>query len=293
MAETTTVLDCQFGEEGSQFASALSSPVTVGTKMQLICDGQAPQFEVSKLKAEALNQPEHSIKLLEYQTKDQKTYLTVTSYRVADYQGVQLLLTDGTALARTSSLSWKVQSVIDPNNPEAGKPFGPFGPWTMTWPWWFFLILILIIVASVYSVYRVWKISKRKLEIRKKINEYRNKFNPFDQYQKELRRLDRNFQKNLLVSSSNDYILNELQTASLTYLMMEFELDLERRSPKWIVRRLRRLAGTRAKESVFNDLALFLNELEDKNKSSDIEKMIEWAGRMSEKVSRENFGIRA
>jgi hypothetical protein len=285
------IVQCQFNEEGAQIPTSLNAPLTVGKEVLLTCTGEFPKFNVERLKAEALNQPEHTLKLLKYEPQGENTVLTLTSYRVGEFQDVQVLLADGTLVARTNPLSFKVESVVDPQNPEAGKPFGPFGPWTISWPWWYFLILILIIAITALAGLKVWKASKRKLEIRKKINEYRQKFNPFDQFQKTLRRLDREYQANLVKNVPSEKLFDELQAASLTYLMMEFEMDVERKTPRWILKRLKKKAP-KAKASALNDLGLYLNEFLKNKNSADVDRMIDWAGRISEKVDRESFGIK-
>lgn len=289
MSET---VQCQFTEEGAQIPTSLNAPLTVGQEVVLSCTGEFPQFNTERIKAEALNQAEHTIKLLKYEPQGEKTFLTLTSYRVGEFQDVQILLADGSLVTRTNPLSFKVQSVIDPQNPEAAKPFGPFGPWTISWPWWYFLILVLAILLAALTGVKVWKASKRKLEIRKKINEYRQKFNPFDQFQKTLRRLDRDHQTNLAKNAPSEKIFEELQAASLTYLMMEFELDVERRTPRWILRKLKKKAP-RAKPASLNDLGLYLGEFLKSKDTVDIDRMIDWAGRISEKVDRESFGIKS
>ncbi len=282
--------NCKFSEEGSQLPSALNTPTTVGAQMMLACEGAAPPFDVSKLKLEAVNQEEHTVKLLKYEPKGETTFVTFTSYRVGEHQNVQLFLSDGKESARTNPVSWTVETVIDRNNEKGNEPFGPFGPWAISWPWWYFLIVAILLAAAVFAAIRTWKASKRKLEIRKRISEYRQKFIPFDQFQKTLRRLDRENQRTQ--NAAPEKIFEELRQASLTYLMMEFEIDLEKRSPGWIVRKLRR-KSVKTKESTFNDLALFLTEFQKKGShDKEIEKLIEWAGRISERVDRESFGIK-
>jgi hypothetical protein len=279
------VLNCRFNQEGSGISTTLGPPVTVGSEISLLCDGTIQHFDAAKLKAEALNQPEYSIHLLRAESRDGTTLLTLTSYRVGEFKDAQIVLTDGTQIVKTNPLSWTVKSVIDPKNPQAAQPFGPFGPWKMAWPWWYFLILALVLVAAIGASVKTWRVSRRRLEVRRRIGEYRQKFNPFDQFQKTLRRLDRS-----VAGTPAAGLVEELRSASLTYLMMEFEIDVEGRSPRWIVRRLKKRAR-KARDGALNDLALFLNEFRKGEGSADIEKMIDWAGRLSEKISREGLGI--
>ena len=289
MSET---IQCQFSEPGAQIPTTLNTPLSVGQEYTLTCSGQLPNFNLERVKVEALNQPEYTVKLLKYEPQGDKAVLTLTSYRVGEYQDVQFLVADGSLIARTDPLSFKVQSVIDQQDPQAQQGYGPFGPWTIPWPWWYFLIIFLGILLTALAGIKTWKASKRKIAIRKKISEYREKFNPFDQFQKTLRKLDREYQRNLAGNVSSEKVFDELRTASLTYLMMEFEVDLENRTPGWIIRRLKKKAP-KAKATSLNDLGLYLGEFVKSKNSPDMERMIDWAGKISEKVDRESFGIKS
>ncbi len=287
MSDTLT---CKFNEVGSQIPETLNTALTVGTEFMLHCDGTVPSFDTTSLKAEALNQAEHTIKLLKFEAKQNAADITLTSYRVGEFKDVQLLFTDGKQMIRTNPVTWKVQSVIDPQNPEAAQPFGPFGPWKISWPWWYFLVVVLVVAVVVLACLKAWRAARRKIEVRKKIADYRQKFNPFDQFQKTLRRLDREVQRITTTNTPVQKLIEELSAASLTYLMMEFEADVEGKSPRGVARALKR-KSPKARENVLNDLVLYLSEFK-RGKAEDIEKMLDWAGRISEKVDRESFGVK-
>jgi hypothetical protein len=288
MSEPTPVLDCGFPEESAPVAAASREARTVGQEFALHCQGAPPAFDVAQLKVEALNQAEYTVRLLKYEAKGDSVEAVLTSYRVGEFKDVELLFTDGAHMAKTKPLSWQVKSVIDPQNPKAAEPFGPFGPWKISWPWWYFLILILMLAALVLAAVRTYRLARRKLELRRRIEEYRRKFNPFDQFQKALRRLDRELQK---PGAQAQGVFDELRRESLLYFMMEFGLDTEKSSARKIVRKLRALAP-KARDSIFADLALFLAEFQKKGDATEVEKMIDWAGRISEKFDRESLGIR-
>ncbi|MGE3975285.1 MAG: hypothetical protein AB7F59_12240 [Bdellovibrionales bacterium] len=287
---------CQFvNSDGSTEGAEATPSVTVGQVLTLNCQGPEVVMDVSKLRVVPVSQPEFTLKLLKSDFQNTKAQFQFASYRVGEHKNVVLAVTDDKNFFESDPLSWTVKTVIDPQNPEAMKPFGAYGPWKISWPLWYFLVLVLLIAAVSYAVYRSVQAYLKKKKLKKDVEEYRKKHNPFDQFQKELRALHRFVDRATgeVPTETLKEWLKDTRNSSLIYLKMEFGVETMSQSPRKIVRAIKK-KYPRAPESRLNDLYLYLVELQQMRSKDftrqDVDQILNWAQKTSDQVNHDELG---
>ncbi len=282
-------------DDGTPAGAQVSSPVTVGQVMALQCEGEAVALDPAQVRVVAVSQPQFTISLLSSEVQANRVRLQITSYRVGEHKDVTLVVTDDKNFFETEGVSWTVASVIDPQNPEAMKPFGSFGPWHLSWPLWYFVVVAAILLAVGFGVYRWIQFLLNKKRLKKEVEDYRKKHVPFDQFQKELRSLSREIGRVPQDTSQSQFQswLTSVEQHTLTYLKMEFSIETKGASARSVVGSIKkRYRG--AHESRLNDLFLFLSELQNmKSKvlaQADLEQALTWAQNISDRANEDEFG---
>lgn len=280
---------CQFAED--------VNAVTVGQVMTLACDGEGVTLDPATTRLVAVSQPEHTVKLIKAEIENTKAQIQFVSYRVGEHKDVSLVLTDDKNFLEANPVSWTVKSVIDPQNPEAMKPFDSYGPWRISWPIWYFVVLAILIVAIGFSLYRSVQIYLKNKKLKADVEEYRRKHIPFDQLQKDLRAQQRSISRATAETAQEQLKkwLMDLQRSSLLYIKMEFATETEGLSPRKIVRKLRK-KYPKASEARLNDLFLYLTELQNMSSKTlspdDLDQALNWAQKTSDHVSEYEFGVK-
>ena len=153
-------LNCRLSQE------QITQQFQVGSKLVYVCEPLKPDLKIDEFnwtQAQFILSPEtkYQIRLLKGQVRSpQEVELTVTSYVPGDYRWPELKLSDQKSTLQLNELSFQVQSVIDPQNPEK-EPFGPMGPFELSFPVQFaiaigfvFLFFMTLIILKVRRVFQ-------------------------------------------------------------------------------------------------------------------------------------------
>jgi hypothetical protein len=165
--------------------------LTVGVPFEMSCSGDipvtwngAPKIVLPE-KAEPYSLVILSAKKLEATSAE----FAVTSYRTGDLKPEIVRVMTGEAGFEASGLTFKVQSVLKPN--EQPKPYGPYGPFYLPMPMWVW-IAVALLVASLSSCLWLWF---RRIQNKKRLVEdlakHTNVLTPSAKLHKDLRGLSR------------------------------------------------------------------------------------------------------
>ncbi|MEQ1876669.1 MAG: hypothetical protein ABL958_08480, partial [Bdellovibrionia bacterium] len=192
-----------------------------------------------------------------------------------EHKEISPVISDGTSFVKIEPLTWNVKSVVPPGQQE---PFGPFGPWRMSWPLWWWLVLALIfLVASLISWRKARQLNKQR-KLRLEVEEYRKRYSPFDEFQRELRQMQRKLERGGVKVPE---MHGALAQGFRLFLMPALDLG-ERGLRREIWRRHR----STFKKETHQELTKFLTELKRAERpdlsEKDIEQLVDWAQRISE-----------
>ncbi len=143
--------------------------ITVGTKLQLSCDGEIPTSLGKKNLSIIFPKKENAYKLHFLKTlniKEGHIDLEVTSYKTGFFEG-SFTITDGLESFVVENFSFQVDSVLSKN--QQVKPHGAFGPWKEPIPFSYFLFcgltLSLFLAMTGILFYRFFQRKKLKERI--------------------------------------------------------------------------------------------------------------------------------
>ena len=131
----------------------LSKPLTVGDTFLLRCSGEAVDLDSAKLALKLPKPSEYALRLLEARSIESGAAVFVaTSYQVGEHKLEGAELGDGSKSVRLDGLSFKVASVLNPQQQPPPQPFGPPAPRTLDWPVWVWIALALAIAVLISGV---------------------------------------------------------------------------------------------------------------------------------------------
>lgn len=166
-----------------------SPPLTVGDIFKVECSTDSLTLNPSKLKFTTKKPYQLQILKTEVQP-DGRLRLMVTSYQVGEFKSENLILTDGVSEVLVNGIAFKVESVIDKNNPPQG-PYGPFGAYTLSLPMFYLWSVIGVVVIAglgvTFKLLRRWQ-RKRLIEGLKK---HDSRLGPQTQLHVRFRQLER------------------------------------------------------------------------------------------------------
>ncbi|MGE5086862.1 MAG: hypothetical protein ACM3MG_11215 [Bacillota bacterium] len=174
--------------------------LTVGREFLLVCDGEFPK-NLAQDKLQLVLKPEqkYSINLrgFEFRSSTQAD-IKITSYTPGPVQFENLQLTDGVQTVDLGPVSYKLESVIPPQQPPAPgqqpvkvEPYGPIGPMTISVPslYWTILASVIGLVILVIAT-KVFRIVQRRNMI-ERLKEHDSALSPLSQFHQSLRRMQR------------------------------------------------------------------------------------------------------
>lgn len=140
-----------------------NTQLNVGSKFALLCEGEWPALKEKQLELRLDQNDQYKLRLLQFQKEGAgAARLLVTSYRPGAHQLKAVQLVDSEQSVVLSDLSFSVQSVINPQEPET-EPFGPMGAIKFGLPIWYFVMLALVlIVAGSFAWFRIHRKLRRK-----------------------------------------------------------------------------------------------------------------------------------
>ena len=210
--------------------SGLPEPgLTVGAKFNLKCDGAEVQdFNASAFSLELAKPDKYRLRILENKKSTTSGVdLVVTSYVAGDTSLKDAVLTDGQNRIALDGINFNVKSVIKEGEQEP-KPFPAEVPIGMMWPTSVIVSMVLIAAVALIGVIAFVQSRQRRAKFAAWLIANRTPLSPFDQLNKDLRKA---LKERLPVQH-----LQELETATQTYLSRLYEKPLMGRSPRTIVK---------------------------------------------------------
>lgn len=203
--------------------------LTVGAKFGLKCEGAEVQdFNASAFSLELAKPDKYRLRILENKKSTTSGVdLVVTSYVPGDTSLKDAVLTDGQNRIALDGVNFMVKSVIKEGAQEP-KPFPAEVPVGMMWPMSVIVAIVLVVMVILVGVIALVQRRQRRAKFAAWLVANRTPLSPFDQLNKELRK---SLKERLPVQH-----LQELETATQTYLSRLYEASLMTRSPRAIVK---------------------------------------------------------
>ncbi len=266
--------DCQVQglDDKSQAVPLGSAPLTVGQKFFLHCEGASVLLEQEKVSLQMDKKEQYVLRLLE--TKDLNDHgasFIATSYLVGKNQPQSLFLTDGKSRVALHGLRYELRSVIDQKENPQRQPYGPIAPFALAWPMWFWfsLIFILLFIGTILF-FRLRKRAQRK-KLLQELARHGTAVSPYNQFNKDLRRLARQFPMKTEQKWETQTVANyltEINQSFRWYLARELVVPALQWGPRQILRDIRRM-DKHLYKNVRRDLPIALNELRQALQSKD------------------------
>ena len=145
-------LNCRLSQE------QITQKFEVGSVLNFKCeslkpDGNLQQFDWTKAQFVLNPETQYQIRLLKAQSNNsQEVELQITGYVPGDYKWPDLKISDQKSSLLLNEISFQIQSVLDPQNPEK-EPFGPMGPMSLSFPTQFAMavglgVLVIVILLG-------------------------------------------------------------------------------------------------------------------------------------------------
>lgn len=211
-----------------------SDQLTVGHVFYFNCDGDWPALNKESLELRLEEADKYKLKLLDFEfTSKTSAKLTVTSYKAGTHQLKAVQMVDAENSVVLNELQFHVQSVLNPQEPEA-EPYGPMGPLNIGLPLWFPLAILLVLFALIGLFGYRWKLrrEKKKLLAEMRVNESAQ--DPYFQFYQSLRKIQRGFSGAELPASELQAHYESLNQAYKIYLARQFEVP----TLKWSERKI-------------------------------------------------------
>ncbi len=224
--------------------------ITVGTKLQLSCNGEiSSSLDQKKLnilfpkKEEAYKL--HLLKVLHLE--DGQIDLEVAPYRTGFFKG-SFTITDGSQSFVVENFSFNVNSVLTKN--QQIKPHGAFGPWKEPISPWYFLFFGLTIVLFLSITVILFRRYFKRKKLTEIVTERLQGRWPSKIFIKNLRRLNKD---------SSSYI-SDLEILFKNFLENLFYIPALKKKPSQILRHLRKYESSVCKK-YFHEIRQVLKEL--------------------------------
>lgn len=171
--------------------------LTVGRDFLLVCEGEFPRDLVQE-KLQFVLKPEQKYQIhfrgFEFRSPTVAD-IKITTYTPGSVQFQDLQISDGAQTLSLGPVSYQVQSVLPPPNPQepAAKqePFGPFGPAGMSVPalyWGILAAIVGLVLATVVA--KIYRVLQRR-NMLDKLKEHDSALSPLSQFHQSMRKLSR------------------------------------------------------------------------------------------------------
>lgn len=211
----TSVLQCSVVNAGGEDAQKL----TVGDLFKVECPTRSFVLNPSKLKFVTKRPYDLQIIKTEIQP-DGRLQLAVTSYQVGDFKADKLKLSDGLAEVPVEGIHFKIESVIDKENPPQG-PYGPYGAHVLSLPplyFWSFLGLVLL--GAIGLGFKSWRKLQRKRLI-DGLKKHDSRLGPQTQLHVRFRQLER---QRLLEGGELANYMKEVEDILRVFVIRQFKI---------------------------------------------------------------------
>lgn len=231
-------------DSNSQTQPPSTPAITVGTPLKMVCSGEPILFNSKNLKILLDEKQKYILKVLRVEKiSPTQVELIVVSYQAGNHRLESFQLFDGKEFVESGPLAFQVSSVLKKDS----KPYGPFGPIELKTPSWFWMGLgflgVLLLVWMLIKA-RKWFQTRR---IIKKMELHKIVLSPYNQFNKELRQIDRDmtFKRQKTTSSEQEnkthrkYLL-DMEKSFRIYLSRELKVPALDWSDKEIMKQIKR-----------------------------------------------------
>lgn len=216
-------------------------PITVGDPFVLICDGEIGE---SPLKANTqfifeVDESKYILHVLGVKESSQKNVkLLVTSYKPGDYKNQSLKLSDGVTTVITQGVSWKVNSILNPNEKDP-KPFMSEGPFLIHYPLWFWLALSVVVAffIGVFGFFLYRRSQQKRLKA--ELESFTTMLTPFGQFSRDMRAIARRMDHLQLDATEVSALVQKLNDDFRYYLIRELKIPAHKYSDAQILRAIK------------------------------------------------------
>ncbi len=275
------ILNCHV--EGSDPSTA--KPLTVGDTFKVECATE--RFVLNPAKLKFITKKPYQLQILKTEMQpDGRLQLMVTSYQVGDFKEDDLNLSDGIAQVPVKGIEFKVESVIDKQNPPKG-PYGPFGGYMLTMPmfylWSVIGLVVLVGLGVTFKVLRRWQ-QKRLIDGLKK---HDSRLGPQTQLHVRFRQLERS---RFLEGGEVQKHLAEIDDILRLFIIRQFKIPAYDWSDRLIIKDFQHRFGFLGSDAS-KELMVLLRETR-KTKSSavaqskDVEQLTRKIKRWADQVDR-------
>jgi hypothetical protein len=262
-----------------------NAPLTVGDLFKVECASSSLVLNPSKLKF--LTKKPYQLQILKSETQpDGRLQLLVTSYQVGEFKSERLQLTDGVSKADIHGVEFKVESVIDKNNPPKG-PYGPYGGYVLPLPGFYFWGLLFLFVFGILILgFKLLRQYQRRRLIQG-LKKHDSRLGPQTQLHLRFRQLER---QNLAESGQMAKHVAEVEDIFRLFIIRQFKIPAYNWSDRLILndfeKRFAFLGSEAAKE-----LSVLLRESRKARslvnpQTKDIEQIVRKIKRWADQVDR-------
>lgn len=277
-------VSCQIDLQGRPAEQGL----TVGDKFLLSCDGELSAPLKDNVQFQFLDEAQkYTLHVLKVQESMPQSFkLIVTSYKPGEYTNQKLMLSDGVEVVTTNEISWRVGSVLDPNQEPKLEPSQ--GPFMISYPLWFWLALaaLLALIFSFFGFFIYRK--KKKKKLKEHLESYATMLPPFSQFSRDMRAARRTLDHlksgdgavEIIKKLDEDFklfLIRELKVPALQFSDAALLKDIKREHPD---------VYTKYKADLRRILSEFTNAKSDLNriKIKDCEDLSFLSQQMAEKI---------
>lgn len=269
--------------------------MTVGDRWQMRCHGsaEAPLKPTSRLVFSQENL-EYSLHLLEVKESSTQNFAAiVTGYRPNEYKDVSLEISDGVTTVKTNPMTWKTNSVLNPQEPPEMLPSQ--GPFLLHYPLWFWLSLGAVFLLMSGSLYYVHYRRRKMKKLMAELESYKTMLSPFAQWSRDVRNLQRKLSQNTVTEISN--LFQNLNECFRLYLIRELMVPALQVSDREVMGFIRR-KHFRVYESEALHLRRVFSELKNAQKDPgrlnkrDVEDLLSMCHKVAEKIHQLQAGGR-
>lgn len=270
---------------GGETGRAINSQLTVGQVLAMKCTGAELAFDATKLKLSEPGKPKtYALKILRVKSlQPTGGEFDVTTYEVGEHKDTQLILTDGTREARLEPITYNVRSVIPQG--QQPEPFGPFGPWQMSWPLWWWLVLVGALVLFGLLIWRRGRKIAKQRKLRLEVEEYCKRHFPFDEFQRELRQMDRKLERG---QGNPREMVQAMAKSFRLFLMRTLVIPAHELGDRALRQEVWKRHKNSFKKEVHQELTKFITEIRRADRpdiaAADVAQLVEWAQKLSEHI---------
>jgi hypothetical protein len=220
---------------------AQAAGLTVGERMLLSCTGDVGLgLKENTQVVFAKDQEDQQYTLHVLQNKEMSSTamaLVVTSYKPGDYKEQKVLISDGSTTFQTSPLSWKVSSVLKPN--EEPKPIPSKGPFDLAYPVWLWLAAAVVVLFLAAVIGGLTYKRKRMKRLQAELDSFKTMLSPYAEFSKEMRIFRRKV-SGAAPASQGSQLVEELSRHFRLFLIRELNIHALQLSDREILQALKK-----------------------------------------------------